>query len=303
MNILEQAEAVSIKMQDGVTLKGHLFKPDGLIMYPLIIFVNGSGLIPYEVDLEGDQFYFGRTLVDICMSKGFSLLFVNKRGVGRSEGNWKKQTFYDRADDIHAVILSIRKRHDIMEEHISVLGHSQGGWVVQLLSSHYPNLIKSTLCIAGPAYSVKEQIMDNINSILITNGYARSVKWMRPISRFALTSYQYLSKIVKLGYLSHILDYDARVTIPNIKVPTYFAFAENDELVPLEQNEPLARQLLARITVPYKVIIAPGVNHSFARSEKYQTWDEIKSVASPELISLIKDFCRWTREDILLAKS
>jgi len=299
LNILEQAEAVNIKMQDGVTLNGHLFKPDGLTMYPLIIFVNGSGVLSYEIDLQEEQFYFGRTLVNICMSEGFAVLFVNKRGVGRSEGNWKKQTFYDRADDIHTVILSMRKRQDIMEEHISVSGHSQGGWVVQLLSSRYPDLLKSTLCIAGPAYSVKEQIMDNIDSILIMNGYNRSVMWLRPISRFFFTSYQYVSKVVKLGYISHILDYDARVTIPNIKVPTYFAFAENDELVPLEHNEPLARKLLARIKVPYKVVIAPGVNHSFARSEKYQTWDEIISLASPELISLIKDFCRWTREDFL----
>lgn len=299
MNILEQAEAVNIKMQDGVTLNGHLFKPDGLTMYPLIIFVNGSGVLSYEIDLQEEQFYFGRTLVNTSMSEGFAVLFVNKRGVGRSEGNWKKQTFYDRADDIHTVILSMRKRQDIMEEHISVSGHSQGGWVVQLLSSRYPDLLKSALCIAGPAYSVKEQIMDNIDSILIMNGYNRSVMWLRPISRFSLTSYQYVSKVVKLGYISHIFDYDARVTIPNIKVPTYFAFAENDELVPLEHNEPLARKLLARIKVPYKVVIAPGVNHSFARSEKYQTWDEIKSMASPELISLIKDFCRWTREDFL----
>lgn len=299
MNILEQAEAVNIKMQDGVTLNGHLFKPDGLTMYPLIIFVNGSGVLSYEIDLQEEQFYFGRTLVNICMSEGFAVLFVNKRGVGRSEGNWKKQTFYDRADDIHTAILSMRKRQDIMEEHISVSGHSQGGWVVQLLSSRYPDLLKAALCIAGPAYSVKEQIMDNIDSILIMNGYNRSVMWLRPISRFSFTSYQYVSKVVKLGYISHILEYDARVTIPNIKVPTYFAFAENDELVPLEHNEPLARKLLARIKVPYKVVIAPGVNHSFARSKKYQTWDEIKSLASPELISLIKDFCRWTREDFL----
>ncbi|MGD6834852.1 alpha/beta hydrolase family protein [Sutcliffiella halmapala] len=296
---LEQAEALSLKMQDGVNLNGHLFKPDGLTKYPLIIFVNGSGVLSYETDMQEEQFYFCRTLVNICMAEGFALLLVNKRGVGRSEGNWKTQTFYDRANDIHTVILTMMKRPDIIENQISVSGHSQGGWVVQMLASLYPDLLKSALSIAGPSYSVKEQIVDNIDSILIKNGCIRLVKWMRPISRLALTSYHYLSKIVKLGYLSHILDYDARGTIPKIKIPIYFAFAENDELVPLEHNEPLARELLAGITVPYKITISPGVNHSFARSKKYQPWDVIESKVSPELINLIKDFCKWTREDFV----
>ncbi|MBU9710546.1 alpha/beta hydrolase family protein [Evansella tamaricis] len=299
MHKLEQGESVNIKMKDGITLNGHLFKPDGLTEYPLMIFVNGSGVLPYEVDLQEENFYFCSTLLNCCMSEGFALLLVNKRGVGSSEGNWKKQSFFDRADDIHTVILAMRERDDIMEKHISVSGHSQGGWVVQLLASRYPDLLKSALSIAGPAYSVMEQITDNMDTILIQKGYPRLVKWMRPISKLSLTSYLYLSKIVKLGYLSHIIDYDARETIPNIKVPIYFAFAENDELVPLEHNEPLAQELIGGRSVPYKISIAPGVNHSFARSEKYQTWDEIESKASPELVHLFKDFCRWTRENFL----
>lgn len=42
--------------------------------------------------------------------------------------------------------------------------------------------------------------------------------------------------------------------------------------------------------------INSGVNHSFARAEKYKTWDKIDSKASPELIDLIHHFCRWMRD-------
>ena len=295
---LEQAEEVNLKMEDGNNLSGHLFKPDELTKYPLIIFATGSGGLSYEMDWQKEQFYFCRTLATICVSEGFAFLLVDKRGVGKSEGNWKTQSLYDRADDLYNVILSMRERSDILAKQISVAGHSQGGWVVQLLASRYPDLLKSALSIAGPAYSVPEQIVDDIESSLIIKGYTRSVKWMLPIIRFTFTSYRYLSKIVKPGYLSYILDYDARETIRNIKVPTYFAFAENDNLVPLEKNEPLARELLAGLMIPYKIIITPGVNHGFAKSEKYQTWAEIESKASPEFTKLVKDFCKWTREDI-----
>ncbi|WP_416150047.1 alpha/beta hydrolase family protein [Salipaludibacillus sp. HK11] len=295
MAALEQAEAVKLKVTDGVTLSGHLFKPTGRTSYPLIVFVTGSGGLTYELDWQKKHFYFCRTLTDICLEEGYALLLIDKRGAGQSEGNWRKQSFYNRAEDITDVLRSMRQRPDILDNQISVAGHSQGGWVVQLLASRHHDLIKSALSIAGPAYSVKEQIADNMETDLIMKRYPRLVNWVLPLYRSCLTSYQMTSKVWKIGYLSYILDYDARETIPNIKVPTYFAFAENDNLVPLEKNEPLAHELLAGVNVPYIIVTASGVNHSFAKSEKYQSWDDIESKPSEELSKLIRDFCRWTR--------
>ncbi|OLS38312.1 hypothetical protein BTR22_07455 [Alkalihalophilus pseudofirmus] len=183
-----------------------------------------------------------------------------------------------------------------MEHHISVAGHSQGGWVVQLLASMYPKDIKSVLSIAGPAYSVREQMVDNMESELIMKGHRRTVKWLLSLYSTSLTLYQYVSTFVKTGYIRNILNYDARDVIQAIKVPTYFAFAENDHLVPLEKNEPLARELLKDISAPWKIRVSKGVNHSYAAAAKYQSWDEIESKASPGLADLISDFCKWTRK-------
>lgn len=85
---LEHAEQINFKLRDGITLSGHLFKPSGLTKYPLIIFITGSGGLSYEMDWQEESFYFCRTLVNISISEGFAFLLVNKRGVGRSEGNW-----------------------------------------------------------------------------------------------------------------------------------------------------------------------------------------------------------------------
>lgn len=161
--MLKQAELINIEMNDGMMLNSHLFKPPGQDKCPLMIFTNGSGATSYETDLEEKHFYFCRTLVKGCIDEGFALLLVNKRGGGSSESTWKTQSFYDRAEDTHAIILLLRKRFDIDEQQISVMGHSQGGWIAQLLASRYPELLKSALSIAGPAYSVKEQILDNLD--------------------------------------------------------------------------------------------------------------------------------------------
>jgi pimeloyl-ACP methyl ester carboxylesterase len=293
---LEQAEEIQLPVRDGTLLSGHLFKPEGSKKCPLIVFVTGSGSLSYKMDWQNDSFYFCSTFAAVCLAEGFAVLLVDKRGVGESKGNWKSQSFYDRADDMYDVIQLMKIHPEILEHHISVAGHSQGGWIVQLLASMYPNDIKSALSIAGPAYSVREQMVDNMESELIMKGYRRSVKWLLFLYSTSLTLYQYISTFVKTGYISYILSYDARDVIQAIKVPTYFAFAENDHLVPLEKNEPLARELLKDVNIPWEIRVTKGVNHSYASSAKYQTWDEIESKASPGLADLLSDFCKWTRK-------
>ncbi|WEG18971.1 alpha/beta fold hydrolase [Alkalihalophilus pseudofirmus] len=293
---IEQAEEIQLPVRDGTLLSGHLFKPEGSKKWPLIIFITGSGSLSYIMDWQNDSFYLCRTFAAVCLAEGFAVLLVDKRGVGGSKGKWQKQSFYDRAEDMYDVIKLMEKRPNLSENQISVAGHSQGGWIVQLLASMYPNDIKSALSIAGPAYSVREQMVDNMESELIMKGYRRSVKRLLFLYSTSLTLYHYVSTFVKTGFISNILSYDARDVIQAIKVPTYFAFAENDHLVPLEKNEPLARELLKDVNIPWEIRVTKGVNHSYASSAKYQTWDEIESKASPGLADLISDFCKWTRK-------
>ena len=54
-----------------------------------VIFIVGSGPVPYQA-------YFGITqkyVQDVFLPRDTAVLYVNKRGVGKSEGNWKHQRF------------------------------------------------------------------------------------------------------------------------------------------------------------------------------------------------------------------
>lgn len=296
MTRVQIGEQLHFKVRDGVVLEGNLLKPEGKGPYPLVVFVMGSGGDTYKIDWEHENFYLCRTIASVCVSNGFAFLLVEKRGVEGSGGTWMKQTFEGRVDDIYDVIQSIQTRNDIISDKISVAGQSQGGWIVQLLAFKYPNEITSALCTAGPVYSVIEQIVDsqtliwkgkNANPVLIGIG--------GKLLTYIFNIYKKISSLKRIGYLSYILDYDARNIVPGIKAPIFMVFAENDISVPLEKNEPLARKLLKNVHVPYQIRVIPKTNHGFALSEKFQSWSEIKSAPAPAFIETINEFCRWTK--------
>ncbi|SFA87826.1 MULTISPECIES: S9 family peptidase [unclassified Bacillus (in: firmicutes)] len=289
-------EKLNFEVRDGVSLEGNLLKPKGNGPYPLVVFVMGSGGETYKIDWEHENFYLCRTIASVCVANGFAFLLVEKRGVEGSGGTWMKQTFEGRADDIYDVIQSMKTREDIISDKISVAGQSQGGWIVQLLAAKYPNEITSALSTAGPVYSVIEQIVDsqtlmwtgkNVNPILIGIG--------GKLLTCIFNIYKKFSSLKRMGYLSYIIDYDARTIVPEIKTPIFMIFAENDISVPLEKNEPLARKMLSNVQVPYQIRIIPKTNHGFALSEKFQSWSEIKSAPAPAFIETLNEFCTWTK--------
>lgn len=296
MTRVQIGEQLNFKVRDGVILEGNLLKPEGKGPFPLVVFVMGSGGDTYKLDWEQENFYLFRTIASVCVSNGFAFLLVEKRGVEGSGGTWMKQTFEGRADDTYDVIQSIKMRDDIISDKISVAGQSQGGWIVQLLAAKYPKEITSALSTAGPVYSVTEQIVDSqtlmwtgkkLNPILIVIGgkLLSSIFYV----------YKKISSLKRIGYLSYILDYDARSIVPRIKAPIFMVFAENDISVPLEKNEPLARKLLTNVQAPYQIRVIPKTNHGFALSEKFQSWSEIKSAPAPAFIETLNEFCLWTK--------
>ena len=63
---------------------------------------------------------------------GIAALMFDKRGVGKSSGDWQKATMQDLADDSVAGLRMLAARSDIKPQQIGTWGHSQGGWLAPL---------------------------------------------------------------------------------------------------------------------------------------------------------------------------
>ena len=61
------------------------------------------------------------------VKEGFIILRYDKRGVGKSSGDYKKAGFKDLIFDVHAAIKFLRSQPEVDSAKTVVLGHSEGG--------------------------------------------------------------------------------------------------------------------------------------------------------------------------------
>lgn len=106
-------------------LFGRIDLPPGEGPHPAIVLVHGSG-----DDAATDYFFAG----DFFAPHGIATLTFDKRGTGRSEGEYTFD-FHALAGDVLAAVGYLKSRSDIDSTRIGLSGYSQGGWVGPLAAS------------------------------------------------------------------------------------------------------------------------------------------------------------------------
>jgi dienelactone hydrolase len=110
-----------------VALSGSLFIPHGDGLHPAIVMLHGSGP---ETRWGANRFwadYFGR--------KGIATLIYDKRGSGKSTGDWKTADFSVLASDALAAVGFLQQQAGIDPKKVGIHGHSQGASIAPLIAS------------------------------------------------------------------------------------------------------------------------------------------------------------------------
>src|SRR2546428_2002560 len=135
-----------------VTLSGTLLLPLTKGPHPAVVFLHGSGA-------EGRE--ASRFLAEYFTSRGFATLISDKRGVGKSTGDWHRSDFGDLAEDAIAGIRFMQQRKEIDATRIGIYGHSQGGMIAPLVASRTNDV---AFLISGVGHAVP-LYQGEINSI------------------------------------------------------------------------------------------------------------------------------------------
>lgn len=171
--------------------------------------------------------------------------------------------------------------------------------MVQLAANKKPDDISFVVNLAGPSISVLEQVLDDYSSELTCEGLIEDeVHKKVETRRKLLSSYSTLSKFIKTGYLSRIIDYDPDPVTRSLTVPIFSIYAENDHLVIPDHNiEPLIAGLEEAGNHEHVVHITSGANHHFFESDTCFSRSElIDKKTSEQFMIAINDFIKWERE-------
>jgi len=87
--------------------------------------------------------------------RGIATLCHDKPGCGGSPGDWRAQTFADRAAEAVAALAALRKHAGV--ERAGLIGYSQGGWVCLLAAVTVPDQVDYVVTLGGPFVGMEEQ--------------------------------------------------------------------------------------------------------------------------------------------------
>jgi hypothetical protein len=109
-----------------LTLAGTLFMPRSAGVHPAVLFVHG--------DRPGERDGY-RPYAEHFARNGIAALIYDRRGSGKSEGEWLGTSFEDFAADALAGVRFLRDRKQIDKAWVGLWGISQGVWVTAIAAA------------------------------------------------------------------------------------------------------------------------------------------------------------------------
>jgi pimeloyl-ACP methyl ester carboxylesterase len=135
--------------------------------HPALVFTHGGGPAVREV-------YWG--LGYLYAARGFVVLSYDKRGVGKSTGNWLAASFQDLADDAVAAAKLLQARTDVNPKQIGFWGQSQGGWIAPLAASRFPDSAFAIALSGGGLTPAETELFDTEYELTKAGYTANEVK-------------------------------------------------------------------------------------------------------------------------------
>lgn len=239
------------------TLAGALYLPEGPGPHPAIAMLQGSGAD------DRDSWGYFHPIRDAFLGAGLAVLSWDKPGVGESTGDWREQTFFDRADEARAALGWLRTRNEIDAARTGVWGHSQGGWIAQIVAGSDPDLAFAIIN-SGPGVGVEAQDLYGIEHTLRGAGgndadarLARAyMDRIHTAARAGMPYDTFMREVLEpardtpgFGYFDEVdpgmwgflvrnlaRPYEPVAALEKITCPVLAIFGERDSLVPVDES-------------------------------------------------------------------
>lgn len=165
---LRGPQAVTLRSQDGLTLRGQLFLPPASSpakRHPALLYFHGGPNTQVQLTWSAEAQHYANCLY--LATRGYLVLSVNYRGsIGYGLEFRAPQNFSinggSELNDIRAAALYLRDRADVDASRVGVWGHSYGGFMTALGLANLSDLLAAGADFAG---------VHNWRSLLIQVGY------------------------------------------------------------------------------------------------------------------------------------
>jgi pimeloyl-ACP methyl ester carboxylesterase len=137
--------------------------PEGKGPFPAALLITGSGPQNRDEEIMGHKTF--AVLADHLTRKGFIVLRVDDRGVGKSTGNFANATSADFANDVSSGIDYLLTRPEVNKKKIGLIGHSEGGMIAPMLATQRKD-IDFIVLLAGPGVKIIDLMTEQNAAVL-----------------------------------------------------------------------------------------------------------------------------------------
>lgn len=274
------------------TLHGDLLIPDTARNAPVLIFLVGSGANSSHNTLYKN--FVEENLEKLFLDEGFAILYFDKRGVGKSQGKWQRTNLYERASDAKAAIDFLKTQGRIDSTRIGIVGHSQGGWVAQIMGDRYRDDIKLIASLAAPTFDIKLKLTNEYYSDYLCEGIPDKEAFDRA-GKKAISDINWVSWFPirkQWRQLRELRYFDPAPHILELEMPSFFAFAEHDaDVYPGWAVGMINEMFNNKVPEYFSLQIIPDTNHDLKMVDMCASQEESDTaVYSPYFQAVFKNW-------------
>ncbi len=263
----------------GVNLAGEFVARADAKCKGVVVIVHGSNDSPRNVYGPWGSYLAAR---------GWTVAVYDKRGSGKSTGDWRKGGFTELAADARAVASFARRKLDLGAKPLGMLGISQAGWVMPLAAQG--GGFDFIVSLAGAAVTPAQQTLELVEGQLkayefppseiekalayyrldldVTTGkqpfHDLDVAYRKATAEKAewLLAPPEAEGSAARAFLSRIAAFDPAPYWRKLHIPVLGIFGGKDSVVPVNPNRWLLEKALADNGNPAtKTIVIPDANH------------------------------------------
>lgn len=205
--------------------------PNGNGPFPAALLITGSGPQNRDEEILGHKPF--AVLADHLTRKGYIVLRVDDRGIGKTSGNFETATSADFANDVNAGVDYLLQRPEVNSKKIGLIGHSEGGMIAPMVASSRKD-IDFIVLMAAPGIPITTLMTEQNAAILRTAG----------IGENAVASYSILySKILQHATAAK----DTATLLDNLRksITEWSGITDKNILLDLGLDDPAARESMA----------------------------------------------------------
>lgn len=260
-----------------VRLAGTLCLPAQEGSFPCVLMIHGSGPLDRDENTGKVKINVFNTIAHYLAAKGIASLRYDKRGCGKSSGNFGDAGFCDLIQDGKAMYEYLTSQECIKKDLVFLLGHSEGTMIAPKISLEHPDIAGLILlgvqaqkleeALRYQAHKIKEDVEQGkgltrlvvklVWKLMRYDPVKTQLVILQKVRSTNKASFRYKGQKINAKWLREHLDYEPLETIRDVSCPILAIAGEKD--IQVDPREVVRIAELAKGEVEYHIV--PNLTH------------------------------------------